>query len=226
MDIIFLALLTFYIFFKLSQHLGKIDEEEKKNIQEKIALVKKMQKQAEEVILKQEKIVGSASTLTKQTVEDDEIIKNLDEKSQENLKNILRLCNITPSFFLHGAKSAFEMVIKAFATADLNILKDLLSDNIYNNFAAAINQRKAEGQVLTTNLIAIEKSEISSALLFENQASIVVKFISKQINYISNKNGEIITGKKDEISEINDVWTFKKDINSENPNWTISATAT
>jgi predicted lipid-binding transport protein (Tim44 family) len=48
---------------------------------------------------------------------------------------------------------------------------------------------------------------------------------SKQINYVSDKEQKIIEGKKDEISEINDIWTFKKDIKSPNPNWLVSATS-
>jgi len=62
-------------------------------------------------------------------------------------------------------------------------------------------------------------------MLIENQASIVVKIISKQINYISDKEQKIIEGKKDEISEITDLWTFKKDVKSSNPNWLVSATS-
>ena len=53
----------------------------------------------------------------------------------------------------------------------------------------------------------------------------MVKIISKQINYISDKEQKIIEGKKDEISEIIDVWTFKKDVKSPNPNWLVSATS-
>jgi predicted lipid-binding transport protein (Tim44 family) len=58
----------------------------------------------------------------------------------------------------------------------------------------------------------------------EDTASIVVKFVSKQINYVVDKDGNIITGRKDEISEVTDIWTFKRDVTSANPNWLISAT--
>jgi len=62
-------------------------------------------------------------------------------------------------------------------------------------------------------------------MLIENQASIVVKIISKQINYIADKEQKIIEGTKEEIAEITDIWTFKKDVKSPNPNWLVSATS-
>jgi predicted lipid-binding transport protein (Tim44 family) len=234
MDILFLAILTFYIFFKLSKHLGKIDEEEKKQIEEKVVLMKaaqaKAQSHVQDMLKQQEKLVGAASTANnfektdKVIAEENKLLSNLDETNKRNLEEILSRCNINLSFFLTGAKSAFEIVIKSFAAADLGTLKMLLSDKLYQGFEAAINQRKTEEKILTTNLISLEKCEIISALTIENNASIAVKFVSKQINYISSKTGEIIEGKKDEIVEVTDVWTFKKDITSPNPNWVISAT--
>jgi predicted lipid-binding transport protein (Tim44 family) len=60
--------------------------------------------------------------------------------------------------------------------------------------------------------------------MLENTAVVVISFVSKQINYITDKDSKIIEGRKDEIRELNDVWTFKKDINATNKNWVISST--
>lgn len=220
MDIFFLALLAFYIFFKLSKHLGKIDEEEKKRLEERVVLMKVAQDKIQEIIKQQEKVVGSASTVEQDAAH----LANLKPENKNALENILSRCNINLSFFLSGAKSAFEMVLKSFSAGDLETLKSLLSDKLYQGFEKAVNQKKSEEKTLTTNLISIEKSEIISAALVGDIASIVVKFVSKQINYVSAKTGEIIEGRKDEIVETTDVWTFKKDVNSPNPNWVISQT--
>jgi len=34
----------------------------------------------------------------------------------------------------------------------------------------------------------------------------------------------VIEGSKTEIVQVNDIWTFKKDLTSSNPNWVIIAT--
>ncbi|OFX11945.1 MAG: hypothetical protein A3G22_05925 [Alphaproteobacteria bacterium RIFCSPLOWO2_12_FULL_40_11] len=224
MDIIFFAALAFIIFLKLNKQLGKIDEEEKKQIEAKLA------KRKEEVLAIQSKITQQYQQqiipiLEKRNQIEEQILQPLDATTRQNFSNILQRCNISAEFFVSGAKSAFEMIIKAFAAGDLETLKILLADKIYQGFENAVNQRKAQETTLVTNLISIEKAEIISAMLLENFASIVVKIVSKQINYVSDKGGQVIEGRKDEISELTDIWTFKKDVNSPNPNWVVCATS-
>ncbi len=218
MDIIFFAAVAVFIFVKLNKQLGKIDEEEKKQIEEKIFQT------SQTALSNQQKIVGSKSTVTSPDAEK-KILEGMDEATKQNFISILQRCNISAEFFVSGAKSAFEMVIKAFAGTDFETLKFLLSEKIYQSFESAINDRKSREEILTTNVILIEKCEVVSAMMLENTASIAVKFLSKQINYISDKSGQIVGGKKDEISEITDIWTFKKDTSSTNPNWIISITS-
>jgi predicted lipid-binding transport protein (Tim44 family) len=226
MDIIFFAALAFYIFYRLNAQLGKIDDEEKKQIQERIAKkreeILEVQKQ---IIAQQQKIVGSSSTGETQNKSEEKFLSNLDDSSKQTIRDIFQSCNISAEFFSNGAKSSFEMIIKAFAGDDLEVLKFLLSEKIYQGFESAINQRKSREQTLVTNLISIEKAEIISVLLQENFASIVMKFTSKQINYLFDNSGQIIDGKKGEINEITDIWTFKKDVKSSDPNWLLYATS-
>jgi predicted lipid-binding transport protein (Tim44 family) len=120
---------------------------------------------------------------------------------------------------------AFEMVINAFSKEDYDTLKILLSENLYEGFKKSIDDRKANNQALTTNLISINECEIKSALLIDNMASIVLKINSKQINYILDKQQNLIHGSKEEIHDVNDIWTFKKNIKDNNPNWIIFATS-
>src|SRR3989338_2212583 len=206
MDIIFFAAIAFFIFLKLRDQLGKISDEEKEQIakkrQEQLA---KLQKQ----IVKQiETAVGTAI----QDEESDAILKNLNEKTKKSLEEIFQSCKISAEFFLNGAKSAFEMVIKAFASHDLETLNFLLSDKISENFKNIIEERKKQEKTLKSEIIAIEKAEILSASIEGNKAFITVKFISKQINYFTDKNGAVIEGTKEQINELQDVWTFKKDL--------------
>lgn len=219
MDIIFFAAIAIFIFFKLRENLGKISDEEKEKIikqrQEKIA---KLQEQ----IVKQIETAVNVSEQNNQASE--KIVENLDDNLKQTLNKIFQECKISAEFFINGAKSCFEMVIKAFATHDLDTLKFLLSEKIFENFKNVIEDRRKQDKALNSNVIAIEKAEILSASISENIAFVTVKFTSKQINYFTNNQGDIIEGKKDEISELNDVWTFKKDLSVSDPNWKISAT--
>lgn len=219
MDILFFAAVALFIFFKLNKQLGKIDEEEKKNILDKIA------KRREEILAAQNQHPRVVYPSAIANPADEKILSALDSNTKQNFLSILQSCNISAEFFINGVKSSFEMILKAFSTADMEILKFLLSDKIYKGFEAAVNQRKSQEHTLITNVIAVENAEIIAASLVGNMATVTVKIASKQINYISDKNSQIVEGRKDEISDLTDIWTFQKDITSSNPNWVVSATS-
>jgi len=221
MDILFFAAIACYVFWKLREQFGKVDEEEKKQIQEKVSRKKEIITAVQNQVMSLQKKVIEQTDAQKQA--NDKIISLIDSESQEHFRKILTLCNISAEFFLNGVKSAFEMVIKSFATADAPTLKLLLSDKVFAGFEQALSQRKIAEQSLVSNVIAVD-AKILSASMLENTAVVVISFVSKQINYITDKDSKIIEGRKDEIRELNDVWTFKKDINATNKNWVISST--
>jgi predicted lipid-binding transport protein (Tim44 family) len=227
MDIIFLVALAAFIFYKLNSELGKSDEDEKDRIIKKREDIdKKAHQLISQLAQQQEKIVGSKTTADQATEKDqeDKILTTLNESTKQAFKEILQRSNITADFFVNGARFAFEMVLKAFASGDSPTLKLLLSQRIFDGFSAAIEQRKTEEKTLVTNLISLEKSEIISAQVLENRGLVSVRFTSKQINYIFNKSGEVLEGTKDQIAELTDIWTFEKDLNSSNPNWLVVST--
>ncbi len=222
MDIIFFAAIALFVILKLREQLGKISDGEKEQIAKQI-------KDRQERILKlQNKITEQMNSTTSndfaQSLKENKSLKNIDNATKKSLEEILKKANLSFEFFIEGAKSAFEMTLKAFSENDKETLKFLLSEKIYQGFEKSIQERQNQNKNLNTNLISIEKSEIISASIQNNLAFISVKFISKQINYFTDEKGEIIDGKKDNISQLTDIWTFKKDLNDENPNWKISAT--
>ncbi len=235
MDIIILATLAAFIFFKLRNELGKIDDNEKNKVQEQVAKkreeqlrmvkdqienqLRSMQNQAQPAA--NEKLIGGHTT------SDKSLLSNLDAQSQEVFEKILQSCNFTAEFFIGGAKQAFETIIKAFANAqtrDLETLKFLLSEKLYQQFESAINQRKAEEKTMISNIIAISGAKIVGATLSGNIATITINFSSQQINYIKDKSDNVVEGSAKEIIDLNDKWTFKKDLTSTNPNWSVVST--
>jgi predicted lipid-binding transport protein (Tim44 family) len=60
--------------------------------------------------------------------------------------------------------------------------------------------------------------------MLQNFGLITVKFSSEQINFLTNMSGKVIEGSKEEVNDVTDVWTFKKDTQSNNPNWFVSST--
>jgi predicted lipid-binding transport protein (Tim44 family) len=143
-------------------------------------------------------------------------------KGLEKIANADR--QFSPAAFLDGAKTAYEMIVAAFAAGDKQTLKPLLSRDVYESFARAIDQRRQAGESVETNFVGIGKAEIGSADLMGKKANITVRFTSDQISSRRDKSGDILEGDPKKIREITDLWTFERDVSSRDPNWTLVAT--
>lgn len=132
--------------------------------------------------------------------------------------------SFTPEAFLDGAKMAYEMIVTAYADGDRKTLKNLLSREVYDGFAAAISERENRGETVQSTFVGIENARIKSAEIVNQDAQISVQFVSQIISATIDKDGEIIDGDPDQVAEVNDVWTFARDTRSRDPNWKLVAT--
>lgn len=230
LDIIFFAAIAIFIFFKLREQLGKVDDNQKRDaikkfITEKTKIANQNQSQNQPTLVAIPGVGVVANPQNPVDLKSQKILNKLQEPLRSSFKATLQKTDLSPAQFLDGATLAFEMVLEAFAANNLAILKPLLSDKIFTQFEETIKKRQAEGQTLNTKIIAIDQSKIVDAKIVDNFAIISIEFISQQINYINDSAGEITFGSKTEINNINDIWTFKKDCNSNNPNWVVVATS-
>lgn len=128
--------------------------------------------------------------------------------------------------FLVGARTAFEMIISAFAAGDSEALKPLLSRDVYANFAEEITKREEAGETLETIVTAIRVSDIVEARVDNRTARLTVKFVSDQTNLTRDHEGRLIEGDPEVTAEVTDFWTFERALKSRDPNWTLVATGT
>jgi predicted lipid-binding transport protein (Tim44 family) len=132
--------------------------------------------------------------------------------------------SFTPRSFVDGAKLAYEMIIEAFAKGDKPALKSLLSRDVFDGFASAIDSRLALGQRVESRFVGIDKAKIQQASLNGRKATITMEFVSELISATYDEAGEVIDGDPKEIRQVTDVWTFERDVGSRDPNWKLVAT--
>ena len=137
---------------------------------------------------------------------------------------IARDAAFTPRAFVEGAKQAYEMIIESFAKGDKPALKNLLSKDVFDGFAAAIDAREAAGQRIDQRFVGISAARFNSASLIGGRATITIEFVSELISATLSKAGDVIDGDLKQIREVTDVWTFERDVASRNPNWKLVAT--
>jgi predicted lipid-binding transport protein (Tim44 family) len=133
-----------------------------------------------------------------------------------------------PSFvdetFLEGARGAFEIIVKSFAAGDKTALEPLLSKDVYQSFAGAIDARLAAKETMETRLAAIKSAELADSAIEATTGFVTVKFVTDQANVTRAADGKIVDGDPDRVSEHVDFWTFARPLRSRDPNWTLVAT--
>jgi predicted lipid-binding transport protein (Tim44 family) len=129
-----------------------------------------------------------------------------------------------PRHFLSGARSAYEMIVLAFANGDRRALKDLLSSEVYDSFEAVIKDREKHEQKTETRFVSIDKAELVNAESRDRAAQLTVRFVSQMISVTRDKTGAIVDGNPDKVADITDVWTFARDTSSRDPNWKLVGT--
>lgn len=132
--------------------------------------------------------------------------------------------SFNPAEFLNGAKMAYEMIVTAFADGDRKALKGLLSKEVYDGFLSAINDREMRGEKVESSFVGISKCEFSDAEMKGSEASVTLKLVSQLISATLGKDGQVVDGDREAVTEVKDVWTFARDTRSRDPNWKLVAT--
>lgn len=133
-----------------------------------------------------------------------------------------------PSFdalaFAGGARAAFSTIVEAFARGDTAALRPLLDPPTFASFEAEIRARAERREKHETTLIGFEASDIAAAELHGTIAQVTVRFISEQIHVTRDANGQVADGNPNEVVKAVDLWTFRRDTKSSDPNWVLMKT--
>ena len=126
--------------------------------------------------------------------------------------------------FLEGAQSAYRMILEAFWKGDKAELSGLVSGEALAAFEDAIAQREAEGVTLDNRLIAIEHAVIDSAEVHGRTALVSVRFTADIAAVTRDQEGKVIAGSLSDAIATQDIWTFQRDLRSNDPNWMLVET--
>jgi predicted lipid-binding transport protein (Tim44 family) len=129
--------------------------------------------------------------------------------------------NFDARHFVEGAKGAYEMIVMAFAEGDRKSLRNMLGKELFEEFAAAINDREAKGYTMESRFVSLDKAEIKQAEVVGNEARITIDFVSQLVSATRDKDGNIVEGSADALTDVEDLWMFARDVKSSDPNWKL-----
>jgi predicted lipid-binding transport protein (Tim44 family) len=126
--------------------------------------------------------------------------------------------------FLEGAKAAYGVVLEAFWKGDAATLRPHVDDHVFETFASAIEQRQKEQLTLDNRLVNIDQAIIAEASIERSVAIVTVRFEADIAAVTRNAQGEVVAGSLSDAVQTRDLWTFRRDTTSRDPNWLLIET--
>ncbi|MBN2740935.1 MAG: Tim44 domain-containing protein [Rhodobacteraceae bacterium] len=160
---------------------------------------------------------------------DPDIIDHVDEGSTAAIA-LAAMKRVEPKFsvseFLQGARGAYEMILMAFETGDVEKIKPFLSPDVYEAFEGAVNARKEQGLDVHAEFLGLRELVLSDADFDHatNDAEVTVRFGGELISVARNAAGEVVEGDPKAPRKQRDTWTFARKMGSNDPNWQLVAT--
>jgi predicted lipid-binding transport protein (Tim44 family) len=130
------------------------------------------------------------------------------------------LRNRDPSFdpgrFLQGARSAYEMIVKAFAGADRETLRRLVAPAVLASFERVLDTREAEGRSETVEFTQAPRADLESAEADGDVGRARVRFLAEFRSRSKGPEGEAVDDRRTA-----EVWTFERRFSNRDPNWIL-----
>ena len=126
--------------------------------------------------------------------------------------------------FMEGAKAAYRLILEAFWKGDLDIIRSHVDPHVYETFAGAVEQRKKDGITLDNRLVAIDQAVISEATVDRSVAVLTVRFEADIAAVTRNAEGQVVAGSMSDAVQTRDLWAFRRDLGSRDPNWLLIET--
>jgi len=219
LDIILLAAVAGFIFLRLRSVLGRRMGHEQAPPEERAQQRAEDHKASDEDMSEEDNVVtleNKTGKTSESPFEGLELTRVLNQIRQLDK-------SFDQTTFGAGAQAAYEAIVVAFANGDKATLKDLLADDVYNNFERSIQDREDQGHVMSTDIVAIRSSNIIDATLEAREAEVTVRFEAEMITMTKDEDGLVVSGDPQPHS-VNEIWTFARNLKSRNPNWLLITT--
>jgi predicted lipid-binding transport protein (Tim44 family) len=118
---------------------------------------------------------------------------------------------------LQGARSASQLIVKAYADGDRATLMPLLAPNVMASFEAGMGQRERETRTESVEFLHTPRADLDTIELKEDLAHASVRFLAEIRSRTKGPEGEAVDDRRTA-----EIWTFERNLKSRNPNWTLA----
>lgn len=145
-------------------------------------------------------------------------------------KALLEMRMAEPGFsvseFLHGAKQAYEMIVTGYERGDLSEVEDVLSPEVRDGFAQAIEERRRAGLTVEARFAGVRDIRITHAAFdsASRTGEISIRFVGELSSVVRDADGRVVEGDAHTVRKQTDEFTFERRMGAEDPNWILVST--
>ncbi|NDV98183.1 Tim44/TimA family putative adaptor protein [Salipiger sp. PrR002] len=160
---------------------------------------------------------------------DHDIIDHVPEGSP-SAEALAKMKAAEPSFnvgeFLGGARGAYEMILMGFERGEVEELKPFLAPEVYDSFAEVLESRRQQGLTIEAEFVGVREMTLAEATFDEvtKLAEITVRYTGELTSVVKDATGAVIEGSPTSVKRQKDVWTYARNMGSDDPNWQLVAT--
>ncbi|WP_157016876.1 Tim44/TimA family putative adaptor protein [Mesorhizobium xinjiangense] len=155
-------------------------------------------------------------------------IRTADATPSTDDERFVDVLQLDPAFslnaFLDGASQAYETIAVAYAAADIEPLKPLLSHDVLAAFEEAIAERKERGETAEFILIAIDRVDVVDVEVTRDAIEVTLRFHTQVVWAERSTDGTVVAGDPINVVKMREMWTFARPIPITSDAWTIVAT--
>ena len=202
MNIVILLVVVIFVYKLLFSNFGLMSDEEKRK-QNDIAndFIKNVTNTGFNDTSKNEKKVVIFGNIE----EYNKIYKNYINRVNKQ-KDPAKKVDFDETKFIKSAEKAIGMIMDAFSEKRLDVLEKMLVKELFQIFKNKIEN--SNDLIYKVVVISVIDKSIESKIINKKNKTVALKVTMEQINYIENTQGELISGSKDKVIKITELWTF------------------
>ncbi len=217
-QILVLAAVAIFLFWRLRSVLGSREGFEKTNMTPEKNKEKKQAKNEDSNVIE-----------LKANEVDEEIADyvELDSPAFKSLSEMKKLeKGWLVSHFVSGAKMAYEDILMAFEKGDLSTIKKMTSKEVCQSFKTVIDERANKGLRVEAEFGGVRDIRIKEVDFDRKTMNAEITMVFKcELSFsVKDKDGNIVEGGPDKIKKQRDIWTFSRKMNTDLPNWYLVKT--
>ena len=127
-----------------------------------------------------------------------------------------------PDQFLKSAQDIFFKVQGAWNKQDANALRNVVGNELLQNWEQELNDQRSKGQQNKMENIALRESDITEAWTENGEDYITVRWLANLLDYtVDTKTAVVVSGSNSDPIQFEEYWTFSRPVG---PNgWKLSA---